>query len=170
MAAILFFAYKKFSPRVAKWHPPVSDSGHPRVQESTIKHHPYHQTRFSQKSPLGNWTTYVTTNLYVIGIWNKCTYGIGHLDQFRMIFHPRKWLHPSLFASSYPRWPRTIAWHNPWSVSWATHVGLVVTLLDGYFAHSEQFSLGKHFRWVFASDDLRWYCWQQHDFCDVIYR
>ena len=32
-----------------------SGSGHVRVQESTIKHHSYHKTRFSQKMPFGNW-------------------------------------------------------------------------------------------------------------------
>ena len=42
------FVLKKFRPRVPKWHPADSCSGHPIVSESIIKRRPYRETRFSQ--------------------------------------------------------------------------------------------------------------------------
>ena len=42
------FCPKKFRPRVPKWHPADSCSGHPIVSESIIKRRPYRKTRFRQ--------------------------------------------------------------------------------------------------------------------------
>ena len=42
------FAFKKFRPRVSKWHPADSCSGHPIVSESIIKRRPYRETHFRQ--------------------------------------------------------------------------------------------------------------------------
>ena len=50
------FALKKFRPRVPKWHPADSCSGHPLEPESIIKHRPYLETRLSKKMPFDNWT------------------------------------------------------------------------------------------------------------------
>ena len=50
------FALKKFRPRVPKWHPADSCSGHPLEPESIIKHRPYRETRLSKKMPFDNWT------------------------------------------------------------------------------------------------------------------
>ena len=46
------FALKKFRPRVPKWHPADSCSGHPLEPESIIKHRPYRETRLSKKCHL----------------------------------------------------------------------------------------------------------------------
>ena len=43
-------------PRVPKWHPADSCSGHPLEPESIIKQRPYRETRFSKKMPFDNWT------------------------------------------------------------------------------------------------------------------
>ena len=51
------FARKKFRPRVPKWHPADSCSGHPLETESIIKHRPYRETRLSKKLPFDNWTS-----------------------------------------------------------------------------------------------------------------
>ena len=53
------FALKKFRPRVPKWHPADSCSGHPLEPESIIKHRPYRETRLSRKKSFDNWTTSV---------------------------------------------------------------------------------------------------------------
>ena len=50
------FALKKFRPRVPKWHPADSCSGHPLETESIIKHRPYRETRLSKKMSFDNWT------------------------------------------------------------------------------------------------------------------
>ena len=50
------FSPKKFRPRMPKWHPADSCSGHPLEPESIIKHRPYRETRLSKKMPFDNWT------------------------------------------------------------------------------------------------------------------
>ena len=59
------FALKKFRPRVPKWHPADSCSGHPLEPESIIKHRPYRETRLSKKMSFDNWTNR-TFNIYQI--------------------------------------------------------------------------------------------------------
>ena len=50
------FGYKKNSSRVPRWHPADLGSGHVQVIQSTIKRLPYPKTRFTPKTPFGNWT------------------------------------------------------------------------------------------------------------------
>ena len=54
--AILFLPSKKNSSRMPSWHPPDSDSGSVRDDESIIKVHNDAKTRFSWIWPFGIWT------------------------------------------------------------------------------------------------------------------
>ena len=68
------FALKKFRPRVPKWHPADSCSGHPLEPESIIKHRPYRETRLSKKMPFDNWTIsyYSCTQRHYVDYIVKC--------------------------------------------------------------------------------------------------
>ena len=71
------FALEKFRPRVPKWHPADSCSGHPLEPKSIIKHRPYRETRLSKKMPFDNWTR-----------WADVTFAHSHFQHIVM----RLWL------------------------------------------------------------------------------
>ena len=73
------FALKKFRPRVPKWHPADSCSGHPLEPESIIKHRPYRETRLSKKMPFDNWTiTYMVRHNSYFADLLLCIYSELH--------------------------------------------------------------------------------------------
>ena len=88
------FALKKFHPRVPKWHPADSCSGHPLEPESIIKHRPYRETRLSKKMSFDNWTNSVT------GRKAKCGYTFYLREQGKVIL---PLLYSNILSFTWPR-------------------------------------------------------------------